>query len=401
MRTTGTANGTTLSDRYRLERELGRGGMATVHLAHDLKHQRKVAIKVIDADIAARIGVDRFLREIQTIASLQHPHILGLIDSGEVDGAPYYVMPFVTGGSLRHRLDSERQIPIADAIRLVGEVAAAVDYANRHGVVHRDIKPANILLQDGQALVADFGIALAVTDDDATRMTAAGISLGTPHYMSPEQASGNRDITPRSDVYALGALTYEMLVGEPPFTGPTAQSILAKILTEKPAGLSARRDTVPTGVERAVLTALQKLPADRYGSAGEFSLALSSGLAPTRRQAPRSRSTPRRGRRRIGSRRTPAGVCRGRRSIHGWLAARCRTWTTACNRTSWSATSRRAAAAATSTIRSCASHPTAASPRPSEASSRPPSGAPRSRSTTTSSSSASSCATWCGPSSRG
>jgi hypothetical protein len=279
MATTGTVSGATLSDRYRLEGELGRGGMATVHLAHDLRHQRKVAIKVIHADVAARIGVERFLREIQTIAGLQHPHILGLIDSGDVDGAPYYVMPFVTGGSLRARLETERQIPVAEAIRIATEVASAIDYANRHGVVHRDIKPANILLQDGQALVADFGIALAMTDDGSTRMTEAGISLGTPHYMSPEQASGSRDITPRSDVYALGALTYEMLVGEPPFTGPTAQSILARILTEKPAGLSDRRATVPIGVERAVLTALQRLPADRYASAGEFGLAMSNGAS--------------------------------------------------------------------------------------------------------------------------
>lgn len=281
MRITSTGSGTTLSDRYRLEAELGRGGMATVHLAHDLRHQRKVAIKVIHADIAARIGVERFLREIRTIANLQHPHILGLIDSGDLDGAPYYVMPFVAGGSLRHRLENEHQIPVADAVRIASEVAAAIDYANRHGVVHRDIKPANILLQDGQALVADFGIALEVTGSDATRMTESGISLGTPHYMSPEQASGHREITPRSDVYALGAMTYEMLVGEPPFTGPTPQSILAKVLTEKPVSLSGRRETVPIGVERAVLTALQKLPADRFATAGEFSSALCAGLAPT------------------------------------------------------------------------------------------------------------------------
>ena len=282
MGMTGTDGGTTLSDRYRLEGELGRGGMATVHLAHDLRHQRKVAIKVIHAEVAARIGVERFLREIQTIANLQHPHILGLIDSGDLDGAPYFVMPYVTGGSLRHRLDDDWQIPVAEAVRIASDVASAVDYANRHGVVHRDIKPANILLQDGQALVADFGIALAMTDETvATRMTGTGISLGTPHYMSPEQASGSREITPRSDVYALGAMTYEMLVGEPPFTGPTPQSILAKVLTEKPASLSMRRETVPAGVERAVLTALQKLPADRYATAGEFSLALRAGLVPT------------------------------------------------------------------------------------------------------------------------
>ena len=282
MGITLTGSGTTLSDRYRLEEELGRGGMAAVYLAHDLRHQRKVAIKVIHANIAAQIGVDRFLREIRTIASLQHPHILGLIDSGDLDGAPFFVMPYVTGGSLRHRLDDDWQIPVAEAVRIASDVASAVDYANRHGVVQRDIKPANILLQDGQTLVADFGIALAMTDETlATRMTGTGISLGTPHYMSPEQASGSREVTPRSDVYALGAMTYEMLVGEPPFTGPTPQSILAKVLTEKPASLSMRRETVPAGVERAVLTALQKLPADRYATAGEFSVALRAGLMPT------------------------------------------------------------------------------------------------------------------------
>lgn len=279
MESTGADNGPILSGRYRLERELGRGGMATVHLAHDLRHRRDVAVKVIDAGVARRIGVERFLREIQTIAKLQHPHILGLIDSGDVDGAPYFVMPLVTGGSLKHRLAAEGQMPIAEAVRIAGQVASALDYAHRQGVVHRDVKPANILLQDGQALVADFGISLAVTDGDATRITETGISLGTPRYMSPEQASGSPDITPRSDVYALGALTYEMLAGEPPFVGPTVQTILARVLTEKPASLTARRGTVSPGLERAVLTALEKLPADRYASAGQFSQTLANALA--------------------------------------------------------------------------------------------------------------------------
>src|SRR5690242_6674194 len=198
-----------LADRYRLERELGQGGMATVYLAEDLKHRRKVAIKLLRPELAAVIGAERFLREIQTIATLQHPHILGLIDSGEASGTAYYVMPYVDGESLRDRLRREKQLPIADAVRLATEVAAALDYAHRRGVIHRDIKPENILLHDGSALVADFGIALAVSSaGGSSRMTETGMSLGTPHYMSPEQAMGDREITPRSDVYALGAMTY-------------------------------------------------------------------------------------------------------------------------------------------------------------------------------------------------
>ena len=226
---------TALSDRYRIERELGQGGMATVYLAQDLRHDRKVAIKVLRPELAAVIGAERFLREIKTIANLQHPHILGLIDSGEVNGTAYYVMPFVEGESLRDRLNREKQLPIADAVRFASEVAAALDYAHRHGVIHRDIKPENVMLHDGSALVADFGIALAVSSAGGSRMTETGMSLGTPHYMSPEQAMGEREITARSDVYALGAMTYEMLLGEPPFSGPTAQAIVAKVLTEDAA----------------------------------------------------------------------------------------------------------------------------------------------------------------------
>ena len=208
-----------LADRYRLERELGQGGMATVYLAEDLKHQRRVAIKVLRPELAAVIGAERFLQEIRTIATLQHPHILGLIDSGNVEGTAYYVMPYVEGESLRVRLEREKQLPVAEAVRVASEAAGALDYAHRHGVIHRDIKPENILLHDGQALLADFGIALAVSTAAGSRMTETGMSLGTPHYMSPEQAMGERDITPRSDVYALGAMTYEMLSGDPPFTG--------------------------------------------------------------------------------------------------------------------------------------------------------------------------------------
>ncbi len=272
-----------LADRYRVERELGQGGMATVYLAEDLKHRRKVAIKVLRPELAAVIGAERFLREIQTIATLQHPHILGLIDSGEVNGTAYYVMPFVEGESLRDRLRREKQLPINDAVRLATQVAAALDYAHRHGVIHRDIKPENIMLHDGSALVADFGIALAVSSaGGGSRMTETGMSLGTPHYMSPEQAMGERDITARSDVYALGCVLYEMLVGDPPFTASTAQAIVAKVMTEKPASLIARRDRIPPAVEDAVLTALEKLPADRFASAAEFAEALATPMTATR-----------------------------------------------------------------------------------------------------------------------
>jgi eukaryotic-like serine/threonine-protein kinase len=273
-----------LADRYRIARELGAGGMATVYLAEDLKHDRKVAIKVLRPELAAVIGAERFLREIKTIATLQHPHILGLIDSGEVNGTAYYVMPFVEGESLRDRLRREKQLPIGDAVRLATEVAAALDYAHRHGVIHRDIKPENVMLHDGSALVADFGIALAVSSaGGGARMTETGMSLGTPHYMSPEQAMGERDLTARSDVYALGAMTYEMLVGEPPFTGPTAQAIVARVVTEEPRPLRPQRRSIPIEVEEAVLKALQKLPADRFASAAEFSAALVTPMSATRR----------------------------------------------------------------------------------------------------------------------
>ncbi len=248
--------------------------MATVYLAEDLKHSRKVAIKVLHPELSAVIGGDRFLAEIKVTAGLQHPHILGLIDSGEADGQLYYVMPFVAGESLRNRLSREKQLPIDDALRLAREVASALDFAHRQGVVHRDIKPENILLQDGSALVADFGIALAVQQAGGSRMTQTGMSLGTPAYMSPEQAMGERDIGARSDVYALGAMTYEMLTGEPPFTGLNSQAIVAKVLTEQPPLLRPKRPLVPPAVENAVLTALQKLPADRFGSAKDFADAL-------------------------------------------------------------------------------------------------------------------------------
>ncbi|MFN0097030.1 MAG: protein kinase domain-containing protein [Gemmatimonadaceae bacterium] len=263
-----------LADRYRVERELGAGGMATVYLAHDLKHDRDVAIKLLHPDLGAALGGERFLSEIRTTARLQHPHILPLLDSGEADGLLYYVMPLVTGETLRARLERERQLPINDAVRIAREVASALDYAHRQNVIHRDIKPENILLHDGSALVADFGIALAVQTAGGQRMTQTGLSLGTPSYMSPEQAMGERTIDARSDIYALGAVTYEMLVGDPPFTGPTVQAIVAKVLTERPASPSAVRDTIPRHIEATVLHALAKLPADRFGSAAEFAHAL-------------------------------------------------------------------------------------------------------------------------------
>ena len=264
-----------LAERYRIDREVGQGGMATVYLALDLKHDRKVAIKVLRPELAAVIGAERFLSEIKTTANLQHPHILPLHDSGEADSFLFYVMPFVEGESLRDRLNREKQLPIDDAVRIATEVAGALDYAHRRAIIHRDIKPENILLHDGRALVADFGIVLAATTA-GSRMTETGMSLGTPHYMSPEQAMGERELTPRSDVYALGAMTYEMLLGEPPFTGPTAQSIVAKVMTEQPAPIVSRRKSVPEAVEAAVFTALEKLPADRFESAKAFAEALSN-----------------------------------------------------------------------------------------------------------------------------
>jgi serine/threonine protein kinase len=268
-----------LADRYRIERELGAGGMATVYLAEDLKHNRKVAVKVLKPELAVAIGAERFLAEIKTTANLQHPHILALHDSGEVNGTVFYVMPYVEGESLRDRLDREKQLPIDDSLRIAGEVADALEYAHEHGVIHRDIKPENILLQRGHAVVADFGIALAAAKTGGARMTETGMSLGTPMYMSPEQAMGAREVDGRTDIYSLGCVLYEMLAGEPPFVGPTAQAIVAKVITEAPRSLTAQRHTVPAHVDYAVERALEKLPADRFASAGEFAEALRDGGA--------------------------------------------------------------------------------------------------------------------------
>ena len=263
-----------LEGRYRIERELGEGGMATVYLADDIKHERKVALKVLKSELAAIVGAERFLAEIKTTANLQHPHILPLFDSGEADGFLFYVMPYIEGETLRDRIDREKQLPIEDAIEIAKAVAGALDYAHRHGVIHRDIKPENVLTHDDQVLVADFGIAIAVSQAGGSRLTETGLSLGTPHYMSPEQATGDRDIDGRSDVYALGCMTYEMLVGEPPHTGPTTQAIIAKLITEEPDLPSKRRSTVPPNVDGALQKALAKLPADRFATAADFSRAL-------------------------------------------------------------------------------------------------------------------------------
>ncbi|HEY2896084.1 MAG TPA: protein kinase [Gemmatimonadaceae bacterium] len=278
--------GESLADRYRIERELGAGGMATVYLAHDLKHDRNVAIKVLRPELAAVIGAERFLSEIKTTANLQHPHILSLFDSGTVDGTVFYVMPFVDGESLRDRLIREKQLPVRDALGIAREIADALQYAHAHGVIHRDIKPENILLQGGHALVADFGIALAASKVGGNRMTETGMSLGTPQYMSPEQAMGERELDARTDIYALGCVTFEMLAGEPPFTGPTAQSIVAKVITAAAPPIRSKRDTVPEHVSEAIQIALQKTPADRFGSAAEFATALESPNATASRRAP-------------------------------------------------------------------------------------------------------------------
>jgi TolB-like protein/Tfp pilus assembly protein PilF len=265
-----------LAGRYRLERELGEGGMATVYLARDLRHDRQVAVKVLKPELAAVLGAERFLREIQVTANLQHPHILPLYDSGTADGVLFYVMPLVRGQSLRERLTREKQLPVDETVRIIRQVAGALEYAHRQGIIHRDIKPENILLQDGEALLSDFGIALAVSEAGAGRLTGTGLSIGTAQYMSPEQATAERDLDARSDIYSLGAVAYEMLAGEPPVTGPTARAILAKMLTERPTSLRVVRDAVPEGAEVAVMRALAKAPIDRFGTAREFAEALTA-----------------------------------------------------------------------------------------------------------------------------
>ena len=271
-----------LSDRYRIERELGQGGMATVFLAEDLKHKRKVALKVLKPELAAVLGADRFVQEITTTASLQHPHILPLFDSGTADGFLYYVMPFIEGETLRDRLNRETQLGVDEAVRIAREVADALDYAHSKGVIHRDIKPENILIQNGRPMVADFGIALAVSAAAGGRMTETGLSLGTPHYMSPEQATAEKEISARSDVYSLASVLFEMLAGEPPHSGGSAQAIIMKIIAEPAPLITKFRKSAPPNVATAVAKALEKIPADRFGSASEFARALGDAAFRTR-----------------------------------------------------------------------------------------------------------------------
>jgi tetratricopeptide (TPR) repeat protein len=277
---------TALQDRYRLDRELGQGGMATVFLAHDLRNNRPVALKLLRPELAAILGAERFLKEIETTANLQHPHILPLFDSGRTGEFLYYVMPYVEGESLRDRLTREKQLPLDEALRLATEIAGALDYAHQQGVIHRDIKPENILLSRGHALVADFGIALAVREAGGERLTETGLSVGTPQYMSPEQATAERQLDARSDIYSLGAVLYEMLAGEPPFTGATGQAVIAKLMTERPTRLRIVRATVPDAVDDAVARALAKVPADRFPTAATFAAALREGQQTGARSSP-------------------------------------------------------------------------------------------------------------------
>ena len=267
-----------LSDRYRFERELGHGGMAVVLLAHDVRHGRPVAIKVFRSDVGDAMGAERFQREIRLLARLQHPHILPLYDSGTTGETSYFVTAFVEGESLRERLRREHQLPIDEAVRLASEIADALDFAHQHDVVHRDIKPENILLHDGHAVVADFGIARAMRRRGAEMTTAAGLVVGSPAYMSPEQASGEPEIDGRTDIYSLASVLFEMLTGNPPFTGLSAQSIIAQRMTGAPPLLRLNRPEVPAALEAAVSKALERAPSDRYRTAGEFGGALSTCL---------------------------------------------------------------------------------------------------------------------------
>jgi len=268
-----------LADRYTIQRELGHGGMAAVYLVRDLRHDRPVALKVLDPELAHSLGHERFLREIRFSAQLQHPHILPILDSGVAAAQLWYTMPYAEGDSLRERLRRETQLPMDEALRITCEVAAALDYAHQQGIVHRDIKPENILLSQNRALVADFGIARAIGHAAGDRLTGTGMSLGTPAYMSPEQAIGSGDLDGRSDQYSLGCVLYEMLAGEPPFNGAAPQVIIARRLTEFPPRLSLVRSAVSPALEEVVTKALARDPADRFRSADEFARALSATTA--------------------------------------------------------------------------------------------------------------------------
>ncbi len=268
-----------LAGRYRVERELGRGGMATVFFAEDLRYHRPVAVKVLLPELASAVGSERFLREIRIAAGLRHPHILPVLDAGEVEGLPFYVMPFVEGESLKDKLLREKQLPIPETIQIGREVADALNYAHERGVVHRDIKPANILLDSGHAVVADFGIALATQHPDSHRLTATGVSPGSPHYMSPEQAAGEGELDGRSDIYSLGCVLYEALVGDPPFMARMPQAILARKLAEPPPGVRTARETVPPALEQVITRSLARSPADRFRTARELGGALEAVAA--------------------------------------------------------------------------------------------------------------------------
>src|SRR5437762_8980921 len=274
-----------LADRYTIERELGRGGMATVYLAQDRKHHRQVAIKVLKPELAAALGPDRFLREIETAARLNHPHILPLHDSGQAGGSLYYVMPYIEGESLRERLEREGPLPLEDALRITRDVTSALSYAHGHDVVHRDIKPENILLSGGEAVVADFGIARAITAAAAGTLTETGIAIGTPGYMSPEQATESERLDGRSDIYSLGCVLYEMLAGEPPYTGANVRNVIAKQLTDPVPSVRRLRDTVPPTIDAAISKSLAKAPADRFATADQFGeVLMASVAAPARRR---------------------------------------------------------------------------------------------------------------------
>ncbi len=265
-----------LAGRYALAHELGSGGMATVYLADDLKHHRPVAVKVLRPELASVLGPERFLREVEIAARLNHPHILALYDSGEADGFLFYVMPYVKGESLRHRLEREQQLPIDEALGITRQIASALDHAHAQDVIHRDVKPENILLYEGEAMVADFGIALATSAAAGERLTQTGLAVGTPEYMSPEQSVGERALDARSDVYSLACVLYEILAGEPPYTGRTAQAVIAKRLTDPVPAVRRLRTTVPAAVEQALMKALAKTPADRFASTGAFAEALTA-----------------------------------------------------------------------------------------------------------------------------
>ena len=285
-----------LADRYVVDRELGHGGMALVYLARDLKHERFVALKTLRPEIAMALGRERFLREIKLAARLQHPNILSVYDSGDAGGVLYYVMPFVEGESLRDRLDREPQLPLDDALQIAREVADALSYAHGHDVVHRDIKPENIMLSGGHAIVADFGIARAVSAAGGDKLTETGLAIGTPAYMSPEQAAGTGQVDRRSDIYSLGCVLYETLAGQPPFTGPTAQAIMARHSLDSVPRLRIVRETIPDALEAVINRALAKVPADRYATAAQFAEALAasstgpvSPVTATRRPVPAQR----------------------------------------------------------------------------------------------------------------